>query len=265
MAYVMTNKQFIEKLELALNSKTAYMWGTFGQPISNDLIKNKVNQYPGNYTTKRINYLKSLVPQEYFAFDCVGLIKGCLWSWSADHSKSRGGAGYETNGVPDTNVNGFRKLCTNMSNDFSKIEKGELVFMPGHIGVYVGDGECIESTLGNYGDGVVKTKLEGRGWNEHGKCQFIEYIPEVQPAPVPSQQIFLYVNSIGLNVRDSLSFKNGKTNAKWVAFCPIGDSMEVLEFIPGIQKDGYQWLKVKYKDKQGYSQLDSACYYLYTK
>ena len=157
-----------------------------------------------------------------------------------------------------------------MSTDFSNIVPGELVFMSGHIGVYIGDGKVIESTLGGNYDGVVKTNLEGRGWKDHGKCKFIEYTiakPDVQPAPVPSKQIFLYVNSVGLNVRKSLSFdaKKKKTNAEWVAFCPIGDSMEVLEFIPGIQADGYQWLRVKYKENEGYSQLDSACYYLYTK
>ena len=266
MAYVMTNKEFLKRLELALNSKTAYMWGTFGMPITNDLITSKAKQYPYNYTTSRINKLKKLVPQDYFGFDCVGLIKGILWGWNADHSKTRGGAIYESNGVPDTNVTGFRKLCTDISSDFSRIEVGELVFMDGHIGVYVGEGYCIEATLTSKYDGVVKTKLDERKWIDHGKCNFIEYLKEPE-----LEGIYLYVNSIGLNVRNAISFaynsksKQYYTNAKWLAFCPVGDEMEVLGFIPGIQKDGYQWIRVRYKGIEGYSQLDSACYYLYTK
>ena len=50
---------------------------------------------------------------------------------------------------------------------------GVLVFMPGHVGVYVGNGKVIEARGHAYG--VVETNLVGRGWKEWGKLDWIEY------------------------------------------------------------------------------------------
>ena len=44
---------------------------------------------------------------------------------------------------------------------------GVLVFMPGHVGIYIGNGKVIEARGHAYG--VVETNLVGRGWKEWGK------------------------------------------------------------------------------------------------
>jgi cell wall-associated NlpC family hydrolase len=46
--------------------------------------------------------------------------------------------------------------------------------MDGHIGVYIGNGEVIEAQGTAYG--VVKTKLEGRGWTKWLKIPNIKYV-----------------------------------------------------------------------------------------
>ncbi len=51
-----------------------------------------------------------------------------------------------------------------------------LVFFPGHVGVYVGNGEVIEARGHAYG--VVKTKLKARPWKQWGKLKWIEYVEE---------------------------------------------------------------------------------------
>lgn len=53
---------------------------------------------------------------------------------------------------------------------------GVLVFMPGHVGVYVGNGKVIEARGHAYG--VVQTDLNKRGWKEWGKLNWIEYTEE---------------------------------------------------------------------------------------
>lgn len=40
----------------------------------------------------------------------------------------------------------------------------------------------------------------------------------------------------------------------------IGDSVEIVEFIPKLQLDGWQWVKVKYNDQICYAQYDSMAY-----
>ena len=51
---------------------------------------------------------------------------------------------------------------------------GVLVFMSGHVGVYIGNGEVIEARGHEYG--VVKTKLKERPWKWWGKCPYITYL-----------------------------------------------------------------------------------------
>ena len=52
---------------------------------------------------------------------------------------------------------------------------GLILYMKGHVGVYIGNGECIECTLGKYGDGVVKTKVAGRGWTHWLQLPWLDY------------------------------------------------------------------------------------------
>lgn len=170
----MTNKEFIQKLLNVLNFKTVYMWGTFGSPVTEELLIEKSNQYPNWYNPVRQRLLKSLINKNYFAFDCVGLLKGILWGWSGDKSKYHGGAIYRSNSVPDVNADGMIKKCLSVTDNIDHILPGEAVWMPGHIGVYLGDGKVIESTP-RWKNGVQITSIKIRAWRKHGKLPWVKY------------------------------------------------------------------------------------------
>lgn len=118
-----------------------------------------------------------------FGFDCVCLIKGVLWGWSGDDSKTYGGAGYAVNGVPDVSADGMIEKCTEVSTNFKNIIPGEAVWLPGHIGVYIGNGKVIECTpafkncvqvTACLNVGVI-SGMNGRKWVKHGKLPYIIY------------------------------------------------------------------------------------------
>ena len=46
MAILMTAKEFIDKCKEVQKSNTVYMWGTYGQILTNALIDYKAGQYP---------------------------------------------------------------------------------------------------------------------------------------------------------------------------------------------------------------------------
>jgi cell wall-associated NlpC family hydrolase len=169
----MTNKEFIQKLLDVLNYKTVYMWGTFGSPVTEELLIEKSNQYPNWYNPVRQRLLKSLINKNYFGFDCVGLIKGVLWGWNGDKSRYHGGARYNSNGVPDVSANMLIDKC-NPSSDFNNILPGEVVWLEGHVGVYIGNGQVIECTPA-WENGVQITSLRDRKWLKHGKLPWINY------------------------------------------------------------------------------------------
>lgn len=121
----------------------------------------------------------------YWNFDCVILIKAILWGWNENKNASHGGAIYGSNGVKDDSTEELIKRCTNVSNDFNNLVPGELVYLPGHVGIYIGDGKVIEATS-DYENKVIKTNIDSNGnrtykgkqilrWQKHGKLPYINY------------------------------------------------------------------------------------------
>lgn len=100
--------------------------------------------------------------------DCVGLIKGYLWN-------NDGKLTY--NAAQDKDVSGMLANC-NEIGDIKNIPEipGILVFMRGHVGVYIGNGKVIEARGHSYG--VVETFLNNRPWTHYGKLDWIEYKEE---------------------------------------------------------------------------------------
>lgn len=139
-----------------------YLYGTFGNIATKNLYYTKKRQYPEYY-----NWPVSEVQLGKPVFDCVGLIKGYLWS-------SEYGATPKYKKAQDVSANGMLSVCDTHGPIKSIPDKaGVLVFKSGHVGVYIGDGYVIEARGHAYG--VVKTKLSERGWVNWGLCPFIEY------------------------------------------------------------------------------------------
>ena len=141
-----------------------YWWGTFGHRADGALYAQKKKQYPDHYTATDFS---SQYGQK--VHDCVGLIKGYRWCDDPDGSPKYVGA-------QDVAVEGLYAQCTQRGAITSLPEKpGVCVFMAGlgHVGVYIGNGEVVEAM--NHANGVVKTKLKGRGWAYWGMPEWIEY------------------------------------------------------------------------------------------
>ncbi len=222
----MTNKEFVEKLrEIAETYDTVYMMGTFGAPVSEQLIVQKVKQYPKNYSAGRQRLLRGKIAAAPWAFDCVGLIKGVLWGWEGDRTRNFGGAKYRANSVPDVSANGMTKRLLEPSEDLAHILPGEAVSMDGHIGIYVGDGKVVEATLTGKYDGVVLTDLSYRTWERHGKLPWVDYVSaEEKPAPPKKPAVGDVVQFSGgkhyVSSNGSLGFKARPGKAKVTRYLP---------------------------------------------
>lgn len=190
-------------LNVAENFKTLYVLGCFGAPMteSNKERYTKNLDYNAKETRKKLILAAS---EDTFGFDCVCLIKGLLWGWDGDLKHTYGGAGYASNGVPDIGADQIIEKCKEVSKDFSEVEVGELLWMKGHVGIYIGDGLAVECTpawkncvqvtaVHNMGK---KDGYNGRKWVKHGKLPYVAYTvadpmpskpgtPAPKPAPIP--------------------------------------------------------------------------------
>ena len=173
-----TNTGLVKHAEKALALKTKYMWGGILRPIEQqyDMLKKIYGSKVGTgYSTARWNELNGLRGKGYYGVDCVGLVKSYYWSGKED-----GGVGsprYGASDFPDVNAN-FMYNVSRVKGPISTIPErpGVIVYSKSHphVGIYVGNGYTIESTLGARGDGVVKRKLDSF-WEYWFECPYIDY------------------------------------------------------------------------------------------
>ena len=187
---MMKSKTFVDKLvDVAKNHKTLYVMGCFGAPLAGNNVTRYCTNHAYNKQSARTAMIKAAADQAppVFGFDCVCLIKGVLWGWTGDAARTYGGAGYAVNGVPDIGADSMIAKCP-----------GEVVWLEGHIGVYIGDGLAVECTpkwenkvqitaVGNIG---TKPGYKTRTWTKHGRLPYVDYSdagevqkPSVEPSP----------------------------------------------------------------------------------
>lgn len=128
-------------------------------------------------------------------FDCCGLFKCFMW-----HDYSTNNARYYGKTQKDLSCEGLLAEAKE-KGDISTIPEipGVLVYMKGHMGIYIGNGQVIESTVAKY-DGkkgrIYKTYFKGDGkgcdgkratWTKWFKSPYLTYV-NVKPAePTPEQ------------------------------------------------------------------------------
>ena len=82
---MMTPAELVKRhIDVAKNYKTVYMWGCFGFPVTESILREKAAQYPSWYTAAKQAELRKLIGKSYFGFDCVNLTKGILWGWNGN-------------------------------------------------------------------------------------------------------------------------------------------------------------------------------------
>lgn len=161
---MLTNTGLVDHAKMALNEKWGYVWGTFGGELTPTVFDQKLKQYPdgvGKYKDFiRDNWLNKR------ATDCVGLIKSYLW-WS--------NSGPVYTPKQDVSANGMYDAAT-VKGDIETMPDvpGICLWKPGHIGVYIGNGQVIEAHGTKYG--VIQTPLKnGTDWTRWLKCPWISY------------------------------------------------------------------------------------------
>lgn len=170
-------------VDAAKNYKTLYVAGCFGAPMTDGNKERYTRNHGYNQKPERTAKIRAAT-KDTFGFDCVCFIKALLWGWRGDPGHVYGGAGYGSNNVPDISESGMINTCREVSTDFGSVAVGEAVWLPGHIGVYIGDGLVAECTPA-WEDGVQITACNcdraghhRRDWVKHGKLPYLTYEEE---------------------------------------------------------------------------------------
>lgn len=220
----MTNKDFVKFCLTAKDKPVKYMWGTYGQKITDKLIASKTIQYPDHYPQSYQDELHAAISGGGIACDCTGLIKWFLWT-GGDIEKAP-----KYDGATDNSASGWYKSAK-IKGEIGTIpldRKGLILWKSGHCGVYIGDGNVIECTKGQFGNGVVQTRLLDRQWTHWCECKYIDYTIEKPTAPTDALS-----GKPARVSKDCNAYADMKLLQK-VGSIDVGDEIEYLGKINGV-------------------------------
>ena len=155
-----------------------YIYGTYGQILTERLLQTKAMQYPSRLSDKRVAYARAHYIGKRVS-DCEGLIKNYLWADSPNEAPVY-------NSKQDLSANGAFEAAT-VKGKIGTIPEipGICVRYNGHVGVYIGGGYVVEAR--GFDFGCVKTKLNERGWTDWFEHPWIQY--NTQPTPQPTPEV----------------------------------------------------------------------------
>ena len=229
---------FIDKLNKCVELKTLYVKGGIGRPLTDDNKKKCIEAYAYNKKPDRKKMILE-ASDDTFSLDCIGLGKAILWGFTGDKKKVLGGAVYCSNNIPDVTELGMLKLCSGVSAKMDDIMPGEFLWLQGHCGYYIGNGEVVECSPA-WKNGVQKTKLSQRKWMKHGLLPFVDYGVK-RDHPVIAKPT-LKIGSKGFEVKrlqEDLNFCIGSNLELDGRFGPLTfEAVKVFQKLNGLVIDG---------------------------
>ncbi len=156
----------------AEQSGWGYVFGTYGEVLDKTALDAKSAQYPED-VGESIDFIQTNWLGRRTA-DCIGLIKGYSW-YDIASGKSEIGS----NGMPDIGANKmYENALEKGTIDTIPEIPGLAVWLDGHIGIYIGNGEVVQAA--NTRAGVIRTQLSDTGWTHWLKIPYITYMEEAK-------------------------------------------------------------------------------------
>lgn len=186
---------FAEKAAIA---KTPYIYATFGQILTERKLSEVRRLHPERMSAKRYQYARDHYVGKR-TNDCYGLVKRYKWSGGDVENPSLDDTPIY-NGKEDVNANTAYQKAT-VKGKISTIPevRGLIVWKPGHVGVYLGNGRVAEARGFDYG--TVITKLSDRPWTNWFQEVGISY--DQQPTPTPGGGFDVKVKTLKRNADGS--------------------------------------------------------------
>ncbi len=238
---VMTADQFVACLKTALSRNTTY-----------------ISKYPYN-----LGYYDG----EKISWDCSNLGKSIIWSKGSivnNYTVNNFQRVDTSCGLGDWSTETIYSKAPNPSTDFSSIIPGEWLYMSGHIGYYIGDGQVVECTTGWGANAVIKSQIDKNGnrswngsgngkWIAHWKAPWIDYstsASSVIAETYPSYCTVTITKDTGAQVWSIPCSNSTDDSSVLLGTLTKGTTVDALEMC--LNKVGNYYYKISYNGADGY-------------
>lgn len=169
-----TAEGLVKHVKKCLEDGWGYVYGALGQVCTKSLLDSCAERYPANNLAGGAMREAGEKWLGKHVADCSGMIKAYLMS---DYT----GGPIKYDPYVDSSVHYNRAKEKGPISTMPDVP-GIIVYMPGHVGVYIGNGQVIESAGTLYGvkKSTVKKSYVSGPWTHWYKCPGIEYSGEIE-------------------------------------------------------------------------------------
>ena len=223
--------EFMDLLYGQIN-KGIYVWGGDGENLSEmkdpiAWIDRKVAESSNRKLATNLYKERAAKGIEVRAFDCSGLVYWCLKTLGLQKE--------------DVSSRGLYNLCDKVKSH-KDLKVGDFVFHHDgtrivHVGVYAGDGQCIEDRGYKYGV-VLSNRSLSAYWNRYGRWKDFK---NDSVDPEPPKKTTVYVKGRSVNVRNA-----DNTKGTIIGIAHRKDTYPLLAVAPS------GWYMINYNGAIGY-------------
>ena len=180
--FVPTAQGLVEYCLKMIKEPNIYLWDGNGQYVTTDIVNELADRFPDWYTPERKAVRLALADKGIRGWDCIGIIKGYAWN---DYHQDN------TAWYREDNDFGTRRLIQAAKVqgpiDSMPDKPGVILWKPGHVGVYIGDGQVIDvacvthaTDITHLVGGIQQLPIEATAWTHWLEYPGIDYSEETK-------------------------------------------------------------------------------------
>ena len=234
----------VKHMQQCLQDGWGYVYGAIGQTCTEILLDKCAERYPANNLAGGAMRQAGEKWLGKKVADCSGIVKAYLMS---EYTGGPITYSAEVDAAVHYNAAKEKGPISNMPDT-----PGILVYMPGHVGVYVGNGEVIESAGTLYGvkkSTVEKSYISGP-WTHWYKCPGITYDESEEPETEQKPEEEKPAAPAEITVGSTVKIKAGAvyTNGVKVPDSVIGKAYTIQkkDGSKALLKEIVSWVEIKY-------------------
>lgn len=260
---MLTNIGLVELVKKAYKEGWGYVNGTYGNILTESLLNAKCTQAGGvgAYNSQwRDKYIKKFMGKR--VSDCYGLIKAYVW-WTAEGKSPK----YNANGCIDRNQEGAYRAATKKGPLSTMPDiPGIVLWMTGHVGVYIGNGEFIECAgcpIGMFKGKIQNGKIvsgskftnwfmdnwliyEEKTFTKESAADFIQKAAGLEEKTIDYLNAYRYDNALLVKLAQAIYNKPKANNYNGVVVNSVM-ACNIVKSSAGLEQKTIEYLKDDYK------------------
>ena len=181
-SFVPTAQGLVEYVKSCMKVPHIYLWDGNGQYVTTELVNELAAQYPDWYTPEKKAVRLTLADKGIRGWDCIGIIKGYVWN---DYHQDNTALYSEENDYSTRTLIKAAKIQGPIEDMPEK--PGLILWKPGHVGVYIGDGQVIDvaciihaTDITHHVGGIQQLPIEATAWTHWLEYPGIDYSEETK-------------------------------------------------------------------------------------